>query len=254
MRIKKIVTMMIAIIVSMVTRMFFIAKQNRVLTYTLDVRRQREERGQLTVFFITDLHRRKIARALIKQIQMPVDYVIIGGDLAERNVPLRRIAYNLKRLRSIAPIYYVWGNNDREVDEEKIRALCAKYGIRILEDEHEPLLHHIGWGICGTEDPSSEAINIPQAVAGADCYEHLLFVSHQPVVWHFVEPLLHPTIMLAGHTHGGQIRFGKFGISAKGRLIEQDGRYRLVSNGYGTTKLPLRLGAHPESHLLCIRY
>lgn len=248
------VTLAISAVVGLITRMFFIAKQNRVLVHQLDVRRQETAEGQLTVFFITDIHRRKIARSLRKKLQQSIDYVIIGGDLAEQSVPLKRIASNLKMLRSIAPVYYVWGNNDREVSEEKIRGLCLQHDIRLLEDAHEPLRFHPGWGICGTEDPSSEMINIPKAVAGADRYQHLLFVSHQPVVWHFIDPLLRPSILLAGHTHGGQIRLGKWGLSAEGQLMEEDGRYKLISNGYGTTKLPLRYGAHPESHVLIIRY
>lgn len=245
---------MISVVLSFVMNMFLSAKQQNVKKETLDVGRQGEPQGKFTVFFITDIHRRKIGRSLLKNIKQPVDYVIIGGDLAEQHVPLRRIEKNLKALRALAPVYYVWGNNDREAGEEQVRALCRKYEIRLLEDEHEALPNQRGWGICGTEDPSSEAINIPQAVEGADCYQHLLFVSHQPIVWHFIDPLLHPSLMLAGHTHGGQIRIGKFALGKKGCLIEEEGRYKLISNGYGTTKVPLRLGAPPETHLLHILY
>lgn len=248
------ITVGIGIVGTLITRMFLIARQNNMKTAILDVRRTEAQRGQFTVFFIADVHRRKISSTLLKKLKGSVDYVIIGGDLAEQGVPIRRIAHNLKLLRSVAPVYYVWGNNDREADEMKIRALCERHDIRLLEDAHESLPHQIGWGICGTEDPSSESINIPQAVTGAECYEHLLFVSHQPIVWHFIEPLLHPTIMLAGHTHGGQIRLGKWSMGRKGSLMEEDGRFKLISNGYGTTKVPLRLGAHPETHLLHIRY
>ena len=60
--------------------------------------------------------------------------------------------------------------------------------------------------------------------------------------------------MLAGHTHGGQIRIGKYGLQEKGSFRMKQGRAKLISNGYGTSTLPLRLGAAPECHVIEINY
>ncbi len=114
--------------------------------------------------------------------------------------------------------------------------------------------NHPNWGIAGTDDPSWKMANPEKALTAIEKYRYVLFVSHQPVVWQKIEKVNHPILMLAGHTHGGQIRLGKFGIGEKGFLKQEENRWKLISNGYGTTKLPFRLGAHPECHLIKIQY
>ncbi|MFP3472451.1 hypothetical protein R0J90_20570, partial [Micrococcus sp. SIMBA_144] len=59
-------------------------------------------------------------------------------------------------------------------------------------------------------------------------------------------------LMISGHTHGGQIRLFGWGLYKKGRLENLPETTLLVSNGYGTTAIPLRLGAPAETHLLIL--
>ena len=51
-----------------------------------------------------------------------IDIVIIGGDLARKRCTLTRIAENIGKLAQLGPLFYVWGNNDREVGEQEMRA------------------------------------------------------------------------------------------------------------------------------------
>ncbi|WP_168157266.1 metallophosphoesterase [Sporosarcina ureilytica] len=209
---------------------------------------------KLKVFFISDIHKRKIDEKLLKKLDKDIDLVIIGGDLAEKNVPLSRITRNVQKLSQLGQLFYVWGNNDREVGEEKIRQIILQHEGIILENENMQINCHPTWGICGTDDPSCLKLDVEQALEKIEHYQNVLFVSHQPAVWEKVEQIYHPTLMLAGHTHGGQIRLGKFGISEKGSYESVGGRGKLISNGYGTTTLPLRLGARPECHIITISY
>jgi predicted MPP superfamily phosphohydrolase len=64
-----------------------------------------------------------------------------------------------------------------------------------------------------------------------------------------------PYLMLAGHTHGGQIRFPVVGALRNGSRapmrwshghIEEGGRHLYVSAGLGTSGIPLRIGMPPE--------
>ncbi|MFP3813646.1 serine/threonine protein phosphatase, partial [Bacillus sp. SIMBA_005] len=59
-------------------------------------------------------------------------------------------------------------------------------------------------------------------------------------------------LMIGGHLHGGQIRVGPYGVHPQGSYRQREGVMTLVSNGYGTTLLPLRLGAKPECHIIDI--
>ena len=74
---------------------------------------------------------------------------------------------------------------------------------------------------------------------------------------HTIQPGL-PTcahFMLAGHTHGGQIRLPGIGIVHTATkeprhwthgLVEERGQYLYVTSGIGTSGLPLRWGLPPE--------
>lgn len=235
-------------------RMFLVARERNVKQHHIDLTKGKNRSKKMTVFFITDIHRRKIDRKLLKKLTEEIDFVIIGGDFAERKVPLKRIEHNLKQLSTLGKVYFIWGNNDREVGEAELRDLIYRHDGVILDNENQTLPSHPAWGICATDDPSWKKVNVEKSLQQIERYQYVLFISHQPIVWERVEPFFKPTLMLAGHTHGGQIRLGKYGIGEKGSFTWADGRGKLISNGYGTTSIPLRLGAHPESHLLTIEY
>ena len=234
--------------------MYLSAKRRNVIRHHLDTNPKGTSNTQLKIFFISDIHRRKIDHKLLKKIDKDIDIVIIGGDLAERNVPLSRISKNIQYLSQLGQIFFVWGNNDREAGETEIRKIIARYNGIVLDNENCQVPGQPRWGICGTDDPSSGNVNIEASLRDIEQYEKVIFVSHQPCVLKQVKCLFEPTIMLAGHTHGGQIRMGKYGIAQKGYFRKFHGRAKLISNGYGTTKIPLRLGAPPECHIMTLYF
>ena len=242
------------LIMSIITLMFTSAKRRNVVRHKLNVPSPNSHNARMKVFFISDIHRRKIDRKLLKKIDMDVDIVIIGGDLAERGVSLSRISTNIRNLSTLAPVYYIWGNNDREAGEQEIRLIMSRYGSVILDNENFPIPGHPTWGISGTDDPTTERVDIGASLQNINQYNHVIFASHQPRVLREVECFYRPTLMLAGHTHGGQIRIGKFGLLEKGKFQTNFGRGKLISNGYGTSTVPLRLGAPAECHIITIDY
>lgn len=65
----------------------------------------------------------------------------------------------------------------------------------------------------------------------------------------------HIGLVLSGHTHGGQIRLLGLGLKEKGSMREiKDDMYMLISNGYGTTGLPLRLSAPAQTHIITLTF
>ena len=205
------------------------------------------------LFFISDIHRRKIPNRLIEQVGSKFDAVIIGGDLAEKGVPLKRIEKNINKLAEIGPLYYVWGNNDREVGEQNIRKFILDVGGKLLENESICVRNRHGsvW-IVGIDDVSSGRADIEKSFVGIPENETVIFVSHTPFVFNKVKKLYHTNVLLAGHTHGGQIRLGKWGYYQRGSLQRDQDVVTLTSNGFGTTFMPLRFGAPAECHVLTI--
>lgn len=230
------------------------AHKKIVKKHHVQIGQRSAKNGQLTIFFISDIHRRIVDEELLSNIKSPIDLVIIGGDLAERGVALERIERNIAMLSRLGPLFYVWGNNDREVGEQNIRVLMKRQHGRILENSSATVPNHPKWGIFGTEEMSSRNVNIEQTFREKNKFQYSILVCHQPNIISKVEMNYLPTIALAGHTHGGQIRVGKLGLLEKGSFVRSEGRATLISNGYGTSTLPFRLGADPESHIIAITY
>ncbi|MGK7378277.1 metallophosphoesterase [Planococcus sp. 1R117A] len=201
------------------------------------------------LMFISDIHRRKLNSSLLED---PADVVIIGGDLTEKGVPLSRVEENLKILSKLGPLYFVWGNHDRSVGEAAVRKLFEEYNVKVLENEGVNLLGQPHLKLVGIDYFSYGKNSIITAFSDVASDDTVIFVSHTPAVFKYVREKYPADFLLAGHTHGGQIRLGKYGIAEKGRLTESGGKVELVSNGYGTTKLPLRLGAEAEYHVFDI--
>ena len=206
----------------------------------------------LQLFFISDTHTRKIDKKMIKSIHGKVDAVIIGGDFVDRRTSLQTLQDNIRLLKTLGPIYFVWGNNDVEFDEQNLRQLFLQHNVTLLENEAVLLGKQQDFYLSAvTYRPGEE--NIQRALA--DCHlEKTVFVSHNPELFPKVHRQFKPLLSIAGHLHGGQIRPGKWGIQPHGYFKQIGNRYELVSNGYGTTLLPLRLGAKPECHIIRINF
>lgn len=202
------------------------------------------------MLFISDIHRRKLREGFVEGAP---DLIVIGGDLAEGGVPPERVRHNLQLLAAMAPTYFSWGNNDRELREQKLRRIFDDTGVVILENESVNLLDDPHLKLVSFDYFAFKRNGLREAFAEVDEQDTVIFLSHTPEIFDHVQNRYPVDLMLAGHTHGGQIRFGKYGPYERGKTETKTGVIRLISNGYGTTQLPLRLGAEAEFHLLTIR-
>jgi hypothetical protein len=90
-------------------------------------------------------------------------------------------------------------------------------------------------------------------LAGLSPERPTIVLTHDPYWFAYVPK--GPRITIAGHTHGGQIRFPGIGALRNASraplrwsygLVKEDGRYLYVTGGIGTSGIPLRIGAPPE--------
>lgn len=201
------------------------------------------------LLFIADVHRRVIKATAI---DFPIDIIVVGGDLVEKGVPLSRVAANLETLTARAPVYFVWGNNDREIDETLLRKMFNEYGVIVLDDQSVSLLGNKRLKLVGIDHFAYQPDGFDNAFKEVEDRDTVVFVSHTPFDFRKVKGRHSADLLLAGHTHGGQIRIGPFGLFEKGSMKVKKDRVELISNGFGTTALHLRLGAQAEYHLLTI--
>lgn len=208
----------------------------------------------MRLFFISDIHHREVSEKILNKIKGNVDVIIIGGDLAEKGVPFSKIEKNIKALTAIAPTYFVWGNNDYEIDHIKLEAMLKREGVSLLVNESAVMQ---GGSekifLIGTDDYGHRYDNLENALKGCENGFQIL-ISHNPDIKKKIRKNHQIKLILSGHTHGGQIRLLGWGITEKAGLTKlKKDFYMLVSNGYGTTGLPLRLGAPAEVHVITLK-
>lgn len=212
-------------------------------------------------FFISDIHRRKVKEELINEIKKKeqVDLVLIGGDLAEKGVPLSRVKENLRLLRSIAPAYFVWGNHDEEVDTKYLDVIFQQENVKVLNNESVRLESYEGdimW-LLGVEDVCRKKDKLEWAIRDTQDEEGFrILLSHVPTIVRKINPHHKIDLVLSGHTHGGQICLPWIGAitAGVGQYFPKmySGLYHLghtkllISNGYGTSHFPLRFLCPPE--------
>jgi uncharacterized protein len=233
--------------------MYYEAHRNEVKTHLFTFHDFPGDK-EMTIFFISDIHKRTLDSDLIDQVRDKADIAVIGGDLTERAVPFSRVEENLDKLAAIRSVYFIWGNNDYEVNIDELRKLFKKKGVK--EIVNDSLTFTAGGGVVnliGVDDASTQRAVLPEALEKTDPSGFNILLSHDPRLVKQVNKEDGINLMLSGHTHGGQIRILGWGLYKKGRTVELSQTTLLVSNGYGTTALPLRLGAPAEAHLITIK-
>ncbi|ADP32807.1 metallophosphoesterase [Bacillus atrophaeus] len=238
---------------AMTVKMYTLAKGNHLKTHTFALPKMKGM-TPLTIFFISDIHKRTVDRGLLHEAESHhPDLVIIGGDLAEGGVPYARIEENIKRLADLAPVMLVWGNNDYEVSQQKLLLICEKYKVTPLRNESVPYFYNGHTvTIAGVDDIRMKMDDYAAAIKDVDKQQLNILVSHNPAIHEQINESDGIDVIFSGHTHGGQIRFGKFGPYELGTTGHVKNARYLISNGYGTTKVPLRFGAKPETHIVTL--
>ena len=212
----------------------------------------------------THLHPRADARAaIIAQAETAKpDLVAVTGDLVSspRGLPL---GWNLlQQLASRWPTYVVPGNADHWAD--RFRREIPRWGetgAALLLNRGEPLRGAGDFWIAGVDDPHRFRDDPARALAHAPTGAFRLLLSHSPDVLEHQEAL-GADLVLAGHTHGGQVCMPGLGALVTrlrlGRrfaqgVLRRDGTVLIVSNGVGTTRLGVRFWCPPEMTLWVLR-
>jgi len=242
--------LLIGLGVLLIIYMWLVAKQNRILHLNVPIRDLPAAFRGYRLYFISDIHRRNISSKMLEKLTTP-DLIVIGGDLMEKGVPFLRVTRNLEKLRRLAcPILFVWGNHDLQVDPIKLRRVLREQGVIILTNavysvsKDQEVVNFIG-----VHDATNALDGLDIALLKVKEGVRIL-LSHNPIITEKITPEVNIPLVLSGHTHGGQIRLFGWGIREKGGVKSMDFGTLIISNGYGTTRYPLRLGAPPDTLLI----
>ena len=192
------------------------------------------------------------------------DLALYGGDFVNfipyggGRVPPETVAAILSGLTAPLGQVAVLGNHDRNYGEAEVAAALRARGIAVLLDSVIELrFEGTALPILGIHDARRERPESRAALAALDPASPAIVLAHDPFWFGHMRSEAH--LMLAGHTHGGQICLPGFGPLRNASraplrwtygLIEEEGRRMYVTSGLGCSALPLRIGARPEWVLL----
>lgn len=163
----------------------------------------------------------------------------------------------LGQLRAPLGTYAVLGNHDWTNNEPEIRSQLTKNGIRVLENESVALSYaDKPFYLSGIGDSITHHDNVGQALGGIPANADILALTHAPDVFDGLDPRV--DLLVAGHTHGGQVDLPVLGTLAwkapyvYGAYASGDQRLH-VTSGLGMSVLPVRFGVLPEIVVLTVR-
>lgn len=210
-----------------------------------------------------DMPPERLARVVEQTNRLRPDLVLFAGDFVSdkrtstRTYPADAALAPLGRLRAPLGAVAVLGNHDHWRGAAAITAALRAARIRVLDNEAftaGPL--RLG----GVDDAHTGRADVPTTVARMRAGPGArVLLSHSPDVAPSVPADV--TLVVAGHTHRGQIRLPFVGavstMSAYGNryacgLVREGRRRVVIGAGVGTSVLPLRLGARPDLWLLTL--
>jgi predicted MPP superfamily phosphohydrolase len=218
----------------------------------------------LRIAQISDLHiggliDRDFVRGIVEKINREaVDLVAITGDLLDTSLEKNRPAVDeLLKLRSRLGTFYVVGNHEYFHGIETILAYLRGTPISVLENDSRELedFHIVGLYDLFGHRFGSYRPDPRRAFAGIPPDRPTLLLMHQPRGIAELEGVAAPSLILSGHTHGGQI--APFGSLVK--LVQPylrglhrlgEGRAIYVNRGVGFWGPPMRIGAQAEITIL----
>lgn len=226
--------------------------------------------GAIRVALFSDTHISPFRYAVpISQIVERVnaadaDAVMIAGDFASYLPPEAFDEAYAAFAGFDAPAYAVLGNHDHGLPGPDIAApltlALEKFGVAVIDDRSVDLAP-LGADaeLVGVSDlwEKRQDLTLFDEPAGRP----RIALTHNPETMFEIAETKRPDLMLAGHTHGGQIYIPFFtcpftGMCAPARegLKRMDGGAVFVTTGTGQSVLPLRFMVPPRIDVLDIRW
>ena len=203
------------------------------------------------------------------------DMILFTGDLVNNQASeVEPYLDTLRLLHASDGIYSIWGNHDycEYGNNHSIGALKRnrrmlygyqeRLGWHQLMNEHHVVSHGMASiAVIGVENPGQPPFtnrsNLKKAMKGLNPDMFKILLSHDPHHWRREVVGKKIQLTLAGHTHAGQLKIGKW-TPARMAFKEWGGAYRIgeqmlyVSSGIGGS-FPFRLGAWPELTVITLK-
>jgi predicted MPP superfamily phosphohydrolase len=214
----------------------------------------------------------RIARIVHEINALHPDLVVLLGDYGAGHLPedecdpsrRQEILTGLAAFASLDARYgvvAVLGNHDSWYGRKSITKAMEDAGVRVLWNGNTVV--HRGPGndvvLAGIADEMTGRPDFTAALYGAPAGADTIVLSHSPEP--FADMPHGPALMLAGHTHCGQVTIplaGRLVLPIEHKeyschLVRENGKTLFVTSGIGTSRLPVRFLNPPEIVLVTLR-
>ena len=226
--------------------------------------------GGFRIAHVTDVHHSRLVS--IEEVRRVVeivrgarpDMVALTGDYTtSRRGYIEPCAEALGSIDAPHGTWAVLGNHDHYNDAELTTRALTRRGVGVLNNANTTIVRGgEALQLAGVDDWGWGACDIPRALRGLDPARPTVLLSHEPRVFDMEEARA-VSLILSGHTHGGQICLPLVGaparLLARGEFrylrghYERDGAQLYVSRGTGVIGIAARLGARPEVAIIRLR-
>lgn len=253
----------------------FVIEPNRLVIHyeRIVVSSPRPDSRPIRIAAIGDIHAGSpfINTTKLRQIveltngQQP-DLIVLLGDYMVRDnfyqtlIEPEITAGVLKDLHAPLGVFAVIGNHDSWYDAGRVRRAFETVGITVLEnDVRELRFGDRSLWLIGLADAQTNRHDIRGTLARVPPDASTIVLEHHPDT--FLEMPAAVKLILAAHTHGGQVNLPFVGRlivpSSHGQrfaagTIREDGKTMFVTTGVGTSILPVRFRVPPEIAVLTI--
>ena len=212
---------------------------------------------------ISDLHlgqmmTKKILEQIVDQVNsLKPDLIAITGDLADGSTAkLLSEANPLKNLKAEKGIYFVTGNHEYYSGVENWTLAIEKMGIKVLNNENIKIRREDDYFyLAGVTDHEGKnfgqehASDFKKALSGLGNGKKKILLAHQPIAVQKASEY-GTDLVLAGHTHGGQIWPFNYLVYLQQPYLkgfyDYNGTKLYVNQGTGCWGPPVRLGSKNE--------
>lgn len=262
----------------------------KVTKYVFDTGKLHEEFGGLRIVQLSDIHmirsEEQSDKLYNKTLEQKPDVIAITGDLIDTdkyaNKEYQEMTVSFcRRLCSIAPVYFVYGNHEimllDDPENNLFKTRLEANGVHILNNSCK-MISKDGYefNLLGIQDPATlykdekyafgnGSVDILNDITNELDRDNVsILFAHRPELFSLYTDDYNIDVTLTGHAHGGQFRipFTSIGLYAPNQgffpqytsgMYKSGGNIMVVNRGIGNSKIPFRIFNMPEIVVLDIR-
>lgn len=225
----------------------------------------------ISLAFASDIHfgplfsSDEALRLYHRLLELKTDLVILGGDYGNKLIDSIAFFNLIPSFPDSMKVLAVIGNHDYgckgESLEPLLTAMQRKNVVPLVNQVFTIKKQNAVLAVCGPDDFRCGKPQFGPLITQSSDADFRLFIPHSPdLIPEAQKAGFQFHLALCGHTHGGQITLFGHSLHSSSRYRDRyrSGWYReqgadiLVSNGVGTSILPMRLGTKSEIHRMVL--